>query len=85
MEQENEPKAIVKEEGKNAMRKMYFVKPQKLLTNIKVSSGQRKQLDVSLKLIAVLQTYLSHRLSTSSCMSVQDVLMQMILPSIVSK
>lgn len=47
------------------MRKMYFAK-QKLLTNIKLSSGQRKEPDVSRRLIALLQTYLSHRLSPSA-------------------
>lgn len=39
------------------MRKIYFSK-QKLLTNIKVSSGQRKQADASLRLAAVRNIYL---------------------------
>lgn len=54
-----------KKEEKKAMRKMCFA-TQKLLTNIKLSSGQRKEPDVSRRLIALLQTYLSHRLSPSA-------------------
>lgn len=47
---------LVKTSRKNAMRKIYFSK-QKLLTYSKLSSGQRKCPDVSLRLIALFQIY----------------------------